>query len=745
MPRQSTSRASLQLVLLLCGMAVTTGCATWQVPRIDPSGERFFIWPNQSPAFAAPPAAVVAPPPAFVGPPVGAPPTAPPPGATYAPPGATYAPPTAPFGNVQAPPVYSDPAPPTGPPASGGFVSPFAPAPTAPPVITAPAPPINTVPPPPVFTAPPTTAVPAPAPLLPITPVVPAGPPNAAAAVVVGAPPGSGYLRVLPAGVLAPVGSEVVLQAGICGASGNLLTNQRVDWTIDRAGVGQFGDLGGREPLYSFSRWNAARLVDPWTAVSSTAAVPLRLTRGTSHPHDDVQIPRGDAWVTVTSAVEGTSRITAYTPSVGSWNRAVATIYWVDAQWLFPPSAVVEPGRPHVLTTTVMRRTDGAPIAGWLVRYDVAGGASLGYEGGNSTEVPTDANGQASVEVSPVSPGGGATTVGVTIIRPAVEGPQASPRFKVGRASATVTWGANAAPAQPAPFTPIPSGPPPPSSPYTPGPVIGPPPSTTPIEPRPALPSGPTSPDPYTPPADEFSAGPPRLELNLRRTGPEQIGVGEYAGFEVTITNRGNGAARGIRVRDRFDTGLRHPAAQPNEFAVEYPNVRDLPPGESTTIPLTFQVVAGGTHCHEVTVTAEGAQPVSERACITARQAALEVTVTAPRTRVVGEVAQFNVVVKNTGEVPATNVEIVNRYDAALEPDHAPEGHERLPDGGILLRIDRLLAGERRTLSTTAICRTPSNQACNRAIVTADGGVTAAAEGCVEILPTLSTGPGGRQ
>jgi uncharacterized repeat protein (TIGR01451 family) len=132
-----------------------------------------------------------------------------------------------------------------------------------------------------------------------------------------------------------------------------------------------------------------------------------------------------------------------------------------------------------------------------------------------------------------------------------------------------------------------------------------------------------------------------------------------------------------------------------------------------------------------------------ERACITARQAAMEVTVTAPRTRVVGEIAQFNVVVKNTGEVAATNVEIVNRYDAALEPSQAPEGHERLADGGIVLRIDRLEAGERRTLNTTAFCRTQSNRACNRAIVTADGGITAAAEGCVEILPTLSTGAGG--
>jgi uncharacterized repeat protein (TIGR01451 family) len=230
--------------------------------------------------------------------------------------------------------------------------------------------------------------------------------------------------------------------------------------------------------------------------------------------------------------------------------------------------------------------------------------------------------------------------------------------------------------------------------------------------------------------------------MRLRRTGPEQVGVGEYVNFEVTIRNAGGGTARGIRLRDRFDTGLRHPSAKPNEFAVEYPGVRDLPPGESTTTPLTFQVVAGGTHCHEVTVSAEGVEPISERACVTAREAALEVSVTAPRSRVVGETAQFNVVVKNVGEVAATNVEIVNRYDAALEPSQAPPGHERLPNGDILLRIDRLEAGERRTFSTTAACRTQSNRACNRVEVRTEGAIVAAAEGCVEILPALPAGAG---
>ena len=49
-------------------------------------------------------------------------------------------------------------------------------------------------------------------------------------------------------------------------------------------------------------------------------------------------------------ATEGTSHVTVYTPAVGDWNlrRATATIYWVDAQWIFPASAVVEPNSLRV-------------------------------------------------------------------------------------------------------------------------------------------------------------------------------------------------------------------------------------------------------------------------------------------------------------------------------------------------------------------------------------------------------------
>jgi uncharacterized repeat protein (TIGR01451 family) len=219
---------------------------------------------------------------------------------------------------------------------------------------------------------------------------------------------------------------------------------------------------------------------------------------------------------------------------------------------------------------------------------------------------------------------------------------------------------------------------------------------------------------------------------------PAQVAVGDYVSFNVTVTNAGDGTARGILIKDQYDRGLKHLEDQRNQFAIEYPIMRDLPPGESETIPLTFQVIDSGMQCHRVTVSAEGVEAVTARGCVTARQATLEVTVTGERSHIVGERATFRAVVKNVGDVAAKNVAIVARYDEALNPVEADRGYESLPDGGIQLRFDSMEPSEQRTFTVVAECRSPASSACMRFLVSADGGVTAADEACIEILAPRS-------
>jgi hypothetical protein len=599
---------------------------------------------------------------------------------------------------------------------------------------------------------------------------------------------------ISPDRVMAPIGSEVVLRAGICTARGYLVADQRIEWLLAKEGVGQIVDLNNRGEFDLLSPpWDVPRKIDNWYAIGSTANFPNTLRRNVADPTDDVQIQRGEAWISVTSPTEGASFVTAYSPEVADWQqrRAIATIYWVDAQWVFAPSAVEEPGRAHVLTTTVTRRSNGTPVQGWIVRYEVAGpGGSLGYAAGKSVEVPTDAAGRASVEVSPTDVGGGSASVNMVLVRPAQSIPVASPQLEVGRGVATISWGAGAVTAapftSPAPITAAPLSPPPsfgsPPSGSSPPPSFGPPPSGSsppptfaspgvssltspqqpaPLQPGPAQPIGSAAPDPYATTAQPPPPRTPDLHVEVTRTSPEQVDVGDFARFNVVVTNRGAGPAHKIEILDEFDHGLKHPQAQPNEFKIKYPGMKDLAPGESTTVPLTFEVIAAGRQCHQVTASADTGNPATDRGCITAvaspQSAAaaptpsaapnlniapssgpagtLEVLKVAPLRHFVGELAKFKVVVKNSGQFPVTHVEVLDQYDPAFDPRFIDAGSETAGTGKILWRIDRIDVGERREFKVQAACISPSTNACSRVTVSADGGLNYTAQKCVEIQP----------
>jgi len=707
-------RIARQAVLIGCA-AVVAGCASWQVPRIDPTGESFFIWPNQAPA-----AVVAAPAP---GTPIVGAPTA---GAAGMPIPGPIAPATgigAPLGNLQAPPVYSDPT-----PLAASVTAPTAVAP----VVAVPGAPVA-------------------APL--VATMRPVGCPGMATPIGTCAPQGVRYLRVTPNGILAPIGSEVVLKAGVADCDGTLLVNRSVEWGI--AGAGQFSDLGARYQVgFVAWPWQTPRRIAANHATSTTALSGSTLFTGTPDPNDDVPIYRGEAWVTVTSPCEGTSLVTACAPSLENHNRVTVPIYWVDAQFLFPASATAELGRPHVLTTTVLRRSDNAPLAGWTVRYDVASGGALGYEGGKFVETTTDAAGRASVEVSPVDPGGGTTNVSVSIYRPAVGGPGGAPPLGLGRGNATITWGAGipTVPTSPPSAISTPSPPPgvdpnapgaPPPFPYTPSQPPRSNGSPGPIGPPPSLPnSSPTRPDGYTPPAGESSVGRARLEVDVRLETPAQVAIGEYARFLITIVNRGDATARGVKIKDSFPAGLRHPE-KPGDTEIEYAGVGDIRPNDTKTVPLTFEVVLEGQQCHTVTVTADGAEAVSKQGCVAGvKPAFASFQIIGPVSRAVGEKAEFNIVIKN-GDLPARNVAVILKFDSALElVPSADSRYERLQDGSILLRIGDLVANEQRTFKDQPIvtqCKSDNQKACVQGELTVGGAFVLAHEACVDILPA---GPG---
>ncbi len=542
-------------------------------------------------------------------------------------------------------------------------------------------------------------------------------------------------LRITPQRVLAPVGSEVILRAGLCTRENYLLTDSKIEWLLARDEAGEFVELGGRgwckDPWLP---WNKPRKIDNQYAIGYTAKVPLSITRGTANTTDDVEVQPGEAWASVTSPVEGVSHVTAVAPEIVEWanRRAVATIYWVDVQWTFPPSAVTA-GGGQVLTTTVLRQTDGTPLEGWVVRYQVADGAGAlrGNQEGQVVEVRTDAEGRASIDVTPTGSAGSTTRINAQLVRPAGFGGSSAPQLDIASGSTLISW-------TDGDYVPPPDdlGDVVPPSDFPPG---G---STTPIQPPTYQPPTNNVMPPVVP--DRAQIG-PRLEVEILDDPGSQIQVGGTARFEFVLRNTGDTAATGIILRDEFDLGLTNvgDSLGQNTIQTNPGTIPDIAAGSSYSLFQTFGVQKPGRLCQNVTVTYNGTSPATARYCIDVpqpqvqRQGRLLVTKQGPVSANVNQTATFTLSVRNVGDAPLLNVEVVDSYDAELQAQ--PISGAELFNGNLRWRIPRIEPNDTWQQRITCLCRAAKSQVCGTVLVTADTGtpvpaLTSSDTHCLDIL-----------
>jgi uncharacterized repeat protein (TIGR01451 family) len=544
-------------------------------------------------------------------------------------------------------------------------------------------------------------------------------------------------ISVSPSQVIAPVGSEVVMIASVCGSEGFMLTRQRVEWMLGGDGPGQFMSPGQRHP-FEVLNWmhGLPKKIDNRLVINTTLASPMTLDRGTPTPTDDVLVQDGQAWVSVTSPTEGTSHVTVFAPEIPGWDRRqqTATIYWVDAQWRFPSPAITPVGSRHGLSTVVTRQSDNTPLPGWMVRYEIVGGPEAGFapDGARSVEVATGPSGEAVAELLQAQPSPGTNQVSIQVIRPPGVGGQ-SRALPIGAGSVLHTWAASGSG--------VPTGPPLSSG----APVVAPPPTTSPGQAIPA-------------------AG--RLEVSLN--GPDTAEVGTDVQFEIAVVNRGAATATRLLVSDRFDLGLEHAVAtSPIER-----DLADLPPGGTARFDVNFRVTRPGQLCQDITVTAEGGLRGVARRCIVASQRVAEqsqptpaedtssqpaeappaqipaaepataaptgsspvvIKQTGPTRQRVGETALFTIEVTNQGRQTIENVEIANNFETTLRPLRATEDSSWLAGGALGWRIPRLEPGKtiRRSIEFTCLRETP--RSCNRVAVSGTGLTPVAEEACLEI------------
>lgn len=609
---------------------------------------------------------------------------------------------------------------------------------------------------------------------------------------------------VSPVRTIAPVGSEIVLLAGVRGQDQYLRTNERVEWTIGAGSVGKFLDYGkGTWTDLLFGDFTRPHKVSPTLAITSTSRQYLRLSRETPTPDDDINVLRGQTWVTVTSASEGVSYVTAFAPSVYGWlnRKQTATIHWIDVQWKLPTPAILPAGTTQPLTTVVTRQTDGAPCVGWKVLYSYTGGVSAGFgpQGAANVTVLTDQCGRATTELVQSQPASGTGQVNIYVIRPAkIEG-AAGKDLKVGGGATTVTWTSSeltlrkTGPAasgvgQPVKYRIDISNP---------GAI-----ATDGVTVTDEIPSGMTY-EGSTPPAElsgqklrwslgtlaphqsntievRLAAARPGsvtscaeatssggqtardcvtttvgvASLQVEMLGPKQVYVGDEVDFRIVITNRGQATATGLSILDRFDPGLEHAEAKNQIEKMLEP----LEPGKSIGIGVRFTATRAGNLCHNVEISGPGGVRATGRRCVTVldRQprtpgtfppatppASVSVRRECPTVAKVGESVVCKIFVSNNGKLPLTNVQIVETADANLYPTNTSYGYKFNESlNQLSWTLPSIPPGKEPVKLTVEYkCQSPSTRACCNVSITTSQGAKDKAESCLRINPQ-ATPPG---
>ena len=563
------------------------------------------------------------------------------------------------------------------------------------------------------------------------------------------------------------VRGHCILIATVIDEKGKPLTGKRVEWTLE--GVGHILAADDRSGLLA-----KRGKVEKQYAVTDTGRSTQRVARNTGRSEDDIVLDTGETWCMITSAVEGETHLTVFSPDVANpeMNRAIVTHRWIDSAYTYPPPQAGRPGDRVALSTRVFRQSDNQPLPGYWVRYRHADGPPVLLLPTGSTEalVITDAAGVGASAAYQPSPLGGKTRLTVEVLRPDPRSATAPP-VVVGRGETTIDWQAPAiALTATGPIT-VPVGK---DAMFTIGvhnsAAAGTPAYTV----RAAVPDGAdlVSTDPQAVregnmliwtlgalaggatrelhvvvhsrtvgaltsrasvlTAEGLSAEqsvtaevvpPTAAKLEASLTAPPFAlltqGVNGVAPLPVTcqviVKNTGTGPATNVTLSAVFRGDLLEHESKKEPAQIVVGVVR---PGETRTVPLVLTPRGPGDTPIQVTVKADdGLTATAAAANLKVIEAGVVVKLTGPESRYVGKPVQWTLEVKNTGQVPLQQVVLRDLLPPELQLVDAPEGQRNGAE--VVWDLGGLRPAETRTLKLTAKGLRPVAKVSNTAAVSA--------------------------
>lgn len=218
-----------------------------------------------------------------------------------------------------------------------------------------------------------------------------------------------------------------------------------------------------------------------------------------------------------------------------------------------------------------------------------------------------------------------------------------------------------------------------------------------------------------------------RPSICLRKCGPDTAVVGETLSYQLCVCNNGAADATGVVITDEIPAGLEHSSGK--KFLTY--DVGTLAPGQSRCFD--YQVVARqpGRHCNRaVAANPTGLRDVAEH-CVTVGDARMALVKTGPERRYVGLPTTYQVTVTNTGTFNLDNVLIRDTVPAGAALIRAPGG--QVAGNEVQWFIGALAPGASRTVEIV-LRVDQEGKVCNRAVATADRGITVQAEACTDFI-----------
>ena len=520
-------------------------------------------------------------------------------------------------------------------------------------------------------------------------------------------------LEVKPLRDVNPVKTQHVIIATVKDSSGKPLPNRRVEWIIPKGSVGTIveGDESG---------WRATRghKITENFAVTHTNNFDHVLTRGNSDPKDDIHLKRGQTWCVITSPIEGTTHMIVYAPGIYDWkkHKVFAAKHWLDVAWKLPPAATNRVGTNHTFTTKVTKYSDGTPLAGYVVDYQIVSGppAMLQPGGGQTASVKTDAKGLGSETNQQQGPKEGTNVVAVKITRPedkqccrpaqlihvgktsktwvapaikitktapatAILGQQFNYNITVtnpGRAAANNVVVTDVLPAGIAYVSSTPKAQ-----------VAG----QTLTWSLGSLPSGGsrglvvavkgTRTGKFINPAEvrasdglsDRATAPTvitQAKLALTKTGPAEVIQCDAITYQITVRNVGTAPATNVAIKDTLPAGMK---TLDGRQSVTIP-IGTLAPNAAKVVPLKVKAAKTGTFTNAATATADGGLTASASAKTIVRIPKLVVTKTGPAKRYINRPVVYTITVANQGDAEARNTVLVDTLPAGATFQSASAG-----------------------------------------------------------------------